>query len=172
MELLEIVRSMYNKYETKNFIINTLMSDVYGLSRYHATNIYFDALNFFYSDNAVKQKAWENIYANHLDNLAYIAIEKDDLDTARKCFLNAAQLRGAGKEKGREIPKDMIAKPVVIYTIDPEKVGIPQTDRKELAEFIDNIPEISERERVRLKRDAGIEEVKLFEENYDVEPEN
>lgn len=167
MELLEIVRSMYSKYETKNFIVNTLTTDIYGLSRYQATSIYFDALNFFYADNGVKQKAWENIYANHLDNLAYLAIEKDDLDTARKCFLDAAKLRGAGNEQGREIPKEMLSKPVIIYTIEADQVGIAKADRKALAEFIDNIPEISERERVRLQRDAGITEVTLFEETID-----
>lgn len=164
LELLELVRSMYSKYETKNIIINTLSSDVYGLSKNEATNIFYDALNFFFSDNKVKQKAWENIYANHFDNLAYLAMEKDDIETARKCFLDAAKLRGAGNEQGREIPREMLSKPIIIYTIDPEQVGIPQTSKKDLAAFIDNLPEISERERVRLQRDAGITDITLFED--------
>lgn len=164
MELIEMIRSMYSKYETKNFIVNTLISETYGLSRYQANSLYYDALNFFYADNSVKQKAWENIYANHLDNLAYLAIEKDDIDTARKCFVEAAKLRGAGNEQGKEIPAEMLSKPVVIYTIDTERVGIPQVDRKQLAKFIDDIPEISERERVRLQKDAGITDVQLFDE--------
>ena len=167
LDLLELVRSMYSKYETKNIIINTLSSDVYGLTKNEATNLFYDALNFFFSDNKVKQKAWENIYANHLDNLAYLAIEKDDIETARKCFLDASRLRGAGNEQGREIPKEMLTKPIIIYTIDPEQVGIQQTSKKLLAEFIDQLPEISERERVRLQRDAGITDITLFEDMND-----
>lgn len=155
---------MYSKYETKTFIVNTLISETYGLSRYQANTLYYDALNFFYADNNVKQKAWENIYANHLDNLAYLAIEKDDIDTARKCFIEAAKLRGAGNEQGKEIPSEMLSKPIVIYTTDAERVGIPAVDRKALAKFIDDIPEITERERVRIQKDAGVTDVELFED--------
>jgi hypothetical protein len=164
LELLELVRSMYSKYETKNFIITTLTNEVYGISRHKATELFHDALNFFYSDNQVKQKAWENIYANHLDNLAYLALEKDDIETARKCFLDAAKLRGVGSEQNREIPKELLSKPVIIYTLDPSDVGLPKASKKELAEFIDNLPEISERERVRLSKDAGITEVTIFDD--------
>lgn len=163
LEMLELVRSMYSKYETKNIIIKTLTSPVYGLSREKALTIYYDSLNFFFADNNVKQKAWESIYADHLDNMALFAIEKEDLDTARKCFLDAAKLRGVGRIEKSEIPQEMLTRPVIIYTIDPEKLGIPQASRKELAEFIDNLP-ISERERVRVKRDAGVFETTLFED--------
>ncbi len=155
---------MYSKYETKNFIINTLTSDVYGISRYMAIQLFHDALNFFYSDNNVKQVAWENIYANHLDNLAYLALEKDDIETARKCFIDAAKLRGVGSQKNKEIPKEYFSKPIIIYTLEPSDVGLPKTSKKELAEFIDNLPEISERERVRLSKDAGITDVTLFDD--------
>lgn len=164
LELLEVVRSLYNKYETKNFIIKTLMSPVYGLSRYLAHRLYVDSINFFYADNEVKQKAWEKVYADHLDNLAYYALEKDDLETARRCFLDAAKLRGVGREEKADIPEEMLNRPVVIYTIDAARAGIPAASRRELAEFIDNIPEISERERVRVKKDAGVIETTLFED--------
>jgi len=172
LELLEMVRSMYSKYETKNFIINTLMAPVYELSRKLATQLYFDALNFFYSDNSVKQKAWENIYADHMEKLAYYAIERDEIENARRCFMDAAKLRGVGREERSEIPQEMLNRPVIIYTLDPEKVGLPMASRKELAEFIDNIPEISERERVRVKRDAGVIETTLFEEIVNEDKEN
>ena len=164
MELLEMVRSMYNKYETKPFIIRTLTSKTYGISRYMANKLFYDALNFFYADNEVKQKAWENIYAQHLDNLAYYALEMNDLETARRCFMDAAQLRGAGREEKSEMPAELFARPVVIYSMDAEKAGLQSVDRKQLAAFIDSLPEISEKERVRIKKDAGLQEIKLFED--------
>lgn len=170
MELLEMVRSMYNKYETKPFIIRTLTSPAYGISKYMANQLYYDALNFFYADNDVKQKAWEKIYAQHLDNLAYYALEMNDLETSRRCFIDAAKLRGAGRDEKSEMPAEMFARPVVIYSMDAGKAGLPSVDRKQLASFIDALPEISEKERVRIKKDAGLEEIKLFEDYEEDEP--
>lgn len=167
LDLLDMVRGMYAKYETKAFIVNLLMAPPYSLTRYFATRVYHETLNFFYCDNDVKQKAWQNIYANHLDNLAYYAIEKDDIDTARACFMDAAKLRGVGREEKTEMPPEMYNRPVIIYTIDAVKAGIKEASRKELAEFIDAIPEISERERVRITKDAGISDITLFEEIVD-----
>jgi len=166
LELLEIVRSLYNKYETKVFILNLLMSDIYGLSRQQATILYFDSLNFFYADNKIKQSAWENIYADHLDNLAYYALEKDDLETARRCFAEAAKLRGAGRDEITQVPEEMKVRPIVIYSMDPEKLGLPRANRKLLGKFIDDLPEITEKERVRFKQDAGIIDVNLFEDAH------
>lgn len=169
LELLEVVRAMYNKYETKSFILNMLMSPVYGLTRKRATQLFYDALNFFYADNQVKQKAWENIYADHMDRLAYYAIARDEIENARRCFKDAALFRNVGRDEKTTVPDEMKQRPVVIYTMDPEKVGLPVANRKQLAEFIDNIPEISERERVRIKRDGGVTEVKLFDDFIDEE---
>lgn len=167
LELLELVRSLYSKYETKQFIIKTLTLPIYNLTEEKATRLYYDALNFFFADNQVKQKAWQGIYATHLDNIAYYAIERDDLETARRCFVDAAKMRGVNNEEKQEISDEMYSKPVIIYTIDSEKAGIPSASRRELSQFIDSLPEISERERNRVKRDAGITESTLFEEIID-----
>ena len=63
----------------------------------------------------------------------------------------------------REQPKD---KPIKVYTTDSNMIGIPSIDRKLLAQQIDSIPDISERDRERLKRDANIIETS-FEEMLD-----
>jgi len=167
LELLEIARSLYNKYESRDFIVKTLMSPVYGLSRYLATQVYFDALNFFYADNSVKQQAWANIYADHMDRLALYAIERDEIENARRCFKDAATFRGVGSDELADIPDHMKQRPIIIYSMDPAKVGLPSASRKELSGFIDNIPEISERERVRIKAESGVTDVSLFEDFLD-----
>lgn len=167
LELLEIVRSMYSKYQLKSAIIKTLTTPIYSLSRKQATQLYYDALNFFFADNNVKQRTWANLYADHMDRLAYYAIERDEIENARRCFKDAAVFRGVGRDEKTEIPDEMKQRPVVIYTMDPGKVGLPVANRKELAQFIDNLPEISERERVRIKREGGVTDVKLFEDILD-----
>ena len=143
------------------------MGPPYNIARIKANRLYYDSLNFFFSDNEVKQKAWETVYATHLDNLAYFAIETNDIDTARRCFLDAAKMRGVGREEKAELPEEMFNRPVVIYTLDPKKVGIEPASRRELGHFIDNLPDISERERIRVKKDAGIIETTLFEETIE-----
>jgi len=167
LEILELVRSLYSKYNTKSFIVNLLSSKPYSLSKHKATKLFYDAINFFYSDNDVKKIAWKNIYAQHLDNLAYYAIEKDDIDTARKCFMEAAKMRGVNDPDSDAIPDEMLSRPIIIYSMDPEQVGMQTASRHELGEFIDNLPEISERERVRIKSDAGVIDVKLFDDMED-----
>ena len=62
-----------------------------------------------------------------------------------------------------EQPKD---KPIKVYTTDSNMIGIPSIDRTLLAQQIDSIPDISERDRERLKRDANIIETS-FEEMLD-----
>ncbi|MCP6280739.1 hypothetical protein NL459_29375, partial [Klebsiella pneumoniae] len=46
-------------------------------------------------------------------------------------------------------------KDIKVYTLDADKIGIPAIDRTLLAAQIDSIPNINERDRVRLKQDAG-----------------
>ena len=43
--------------------------------------------------------------------------------------------------------------------LDTQAVGMPQVNRQLLAEQIDSIPDIPEREKVRLKRDAQVIEM-------------
>lgn len=162
MELIEMVRALYSKYETKGFILKVLMGEPYNINRHRANRLYYDSLSFFNSDNQVKQKEWENIYAEHLDKLAYYAWEKDDVETARRCFLDAAKFRGVGQLEKSELPKEMFARPVIVYSIDPEKVGIEKASRKQLGDFIDNLPDISERDRTRIKKDAGVIDPTIF----------
>lgn len=169
IELMEVVRSMYSKYETKTMIINTLMSPVYGVSRNMANKIFVDALNYFYSDNKIKSEAWRQIYANKLEDLAAYALACDDIAQSRRCLKDAAQMRGVFDEKVQEIPDELRQRPIVIYTINPEQLGLARANRQELAKMIDEIPDINDSDRKRVKRDAGVFEFQLFEETNETD---
>lgn len=164
LEQLELVRTLYSKYESKAFIIRTLKL-TYKLSDYLAQKVYTDSLNFFYSSNEVKVEAWANIYAEKLENAALAAWNLNDYETYGKLIAECAKLRGVGKEKPQEIPKDFYQRPYVIYTMKPEDVGLESVDRKALAAFIDELPEINEKQRLRLKRDARVEDIKIFDDD-------
>lgn len=171
LEQIETVRSLYAKYESKTFIIKTLKT-TYKVSDYIANKLYSDSLNFFYANNQVKVEAWANIYAEKLENAALAAWNLNDYETYGKLIVEASKMRGVGKEKPQEIPKDFYTRPYVVYSLNPEDVGLTRANRKELAAFIDNIPEINNKQRERLKRDANVTDIKIFDDDTETAENN
>ncbi len=165
-EQIDFIRCMYNKYESKSFIINAVVTQFPLLSKYQATQLYYETLNFFNLDNQVKVEAWANIYADRLDNMARICYELNDFETARRLTMDAAQLRGVGKDKPNQIPEELLDRRPIFQTTRIEELGLKKENRNELAAWIDNL-DITERQKTRVKRDAMIEEVpfELMEEN-------
>lgn len=157
-EQIDFIRCLYNKYESKSYIVNAVVKQWPQLSKINATNLYYETLNFFNLDNQVKVEAWANIYADKLDNMARICFELNDFETARRLTMDAAELRGVGKERPPEVPDELLDRRPVFYTIRSEDIGIPREDRNKLAAFIDAL-EVTEREKTRLKREALIEDV-------------
>ena len=66
------------------------------------------------------------------------------------------------KVKRQEIKE----KDIKVYTLDSNLIGVPSIDRKDLANQIDKIPDLPEKERTRLKRDAMAVDIN-FEEIID-----
>ena len=169
--LMEMVRGLRarmmlpggKRIVTKAGIIKVLKSDAYGLSDWMARQVYADALNFFYADDDVKPRAWANYYAERLEKLADLAVAMGKLKEAKGYYTEAAKLRGCYDDQATEIPQELLnAAPTVIYTADPESMGAPKADRRELEAFIDSIPDIPEISRRRVKEDAGIKKRNLL----------
>ncbi len=170
-DLMELVRGLRarmmfpggRKIVTKAGIIKLLKSDQYGLSDWMARQIYADALNFFYSEDNVRPRAWANLYAEKLEKYADLAASSGNLKTAASLIERAAKLRGCFDEPAPEIPEELLEQsPVEIYTTDAESMGAPKADRRELESFIDSIPDIPVIQRQRIKEDAGIKKRNLL----------
>lgn len=170
-DLMEMVRGLRarmmfpggKRIVTKAGIIKLLKSDAYGLSDWMARQIYADALNFFYSEENVRPRAWANLYAERYEKWADLAASMGKLKEAKSMLHEAAKLRGCYDEATPEIPQELLdAAPVTIYTADPESLGAPRADRKEIDAFIDSIPDIPELSRQRIKEDAGIRKRNLL----------
>jgi hypothetical protein len=157
-EQIDYIRALFNKYESKSFIINAVVLKWPMISKHTATQLFFETLNFFNLDNTVKVEAWANIYADRLDNMARICHEMNDFETERRCIMDAAQLRGVGKEKPNQVPDELLDRRPVFYTIRLRELGVPEVNRNELAALIDRL-DISEAERMKVRRDAMIEDV-------------
>lgn len=62
--------------------------------------------------------------------------------------------------------KQVDEKPIKWYDLSPESVGLPAANRQNLARQIDQMQDLPEGEKVRLRRDANIEDIN-FEEMLD-----
>jgi len=157
-EQIDFIRSLYLRWESKPFIVNAVALKWPYLNKVKISKIYNETLNFFYLDNEIKVEAWRNIYAERLDNMAALAVEMNDLEEARRCLNDAAEIRGVNKDQPPQIPEELLDRRPVLYTIDIQRLGIPKVDRSKLASFIENL-DLSEPEKQKYRRDAMIEDV-------------
>ena len=157
-EQVDFIRCLHNKYENKNYVVNAVILQWPKLSKHQAIQLYYETLNFFNLDNPVKVEAWANIYADRMDQMAMICYEMGDMETWRRMTMDAAKLRGVGKDKPNQIPDELLDRRPVFQTIRIEDLGLQKANRKEMAAFIDNL-DITEKQKSKVKREAMIEDV-------------
>lgn len=168
IEQLDLVRSMYQKYKSKQLIINTIMKLYPEHKRYSAELVYYDSINLFNLNNNVKKEAWKNFYAERLENAALVAWEQNDLKTYRELVSEAAKMRGVYDPEEPEMPPALKEKRPVIITIQPEDVGIEPASRSELEKIINDL-DMPEHAKDKAKRESGVSEIKLFENDNEQE---
>lgn len=174
LHLMDKVRGMHlrvMKYGSKESILKHLMK-VDGLSRYLANKIYNDALEYFYCDNEISKSAWRNIIAERQDRLINLAIElaKDVSDVAKiaKMNIDLGLLRQLDKEDPQVLPEELFQRPFKLYTFDAKMLGLPTAvDRNKLAEWIDTLPDLTEKERLLIRQESLIDPLKLFPEDHE-----
>jgi hypothetical protein len=73
-----------DKYASKDAIVNHLIK-VDKYSRYFATKLYNNTMEYFYCDTTISKTAWRNIYAEKMEKVINFSIHvmKDASETAR-----------------------------------------------------------------------------------------
>jgi len=69
--------------------------------------------------------------------------------------------REVNVEDKEDLPAELFQPPYVVYTWDTEALEMPKVNRQKLAEMIDKYPEITEKEKNRIKQEALIPGFKL-----------
>jgi hypothetical protein len=168
IELLTRIHGMtlrIDKWGSKEAILKHLIV-FEGLSRYKASLVYNETLEYFYTDKEVSKKAWRNFYASIMDQEINFArrVKKDGTDSKRIVEMaeKAANMRGAFDEEIEELPEELFRTPYIVYTCDPELLGLPKVDRNKLSAQIDAYPELSEKEKIQIKREAQILPINIF----------
>lgn len=169
LKLLDRVHGMHlriRQYGTEEHIIKDLIITE-EVSKYKAKQIYYDMLEYCYRDTQLSKQVLRNVYSEKQDNLITAAtLMAKSVDDVAKVSLMIERVM-----KGRQldivdpppIPKEAFAKPIKVYAMDSDFLGLEKINRLELAKQIDELPEFSTNEKSLLKQDAGIEQIKLFD---------
>ena len=169
LELLDKIRGMFLRIDvfgTKESIVKHLML-VDKISRYKAMQLCDEAQQYFYSDSKISKQAWRTIYAEKAEKMINFAMQtvKNPTDAAKvvKMLLDVAELQGINLPEQEELPAELFQPPWVIYSADAEFLGLEtKANRHRLAEMIDAFPELTEKQRVQIKREAQILPIKVF----------
>ncbi|MGL5682568.1 MAG: hypothetical protein ACRDDZ_05860 [Marinifilaceae bacterium] len=159
IETLTIVNSMRRKYG-RSATIKFLQSKPFNLPYARARDMYEHAINLFYTDNKVEKKALRNLKAQQLedaaDMLLRVAKEPADFEVYAKLIKQSAEIRQLHLPDPPEVPKGVFDKPIKIFALDPNAIGIAKPDRNALARQIDTIPGATEADKRRAAMDAGV----------------
>lgn len=155
-------------------VCKALMLEFSDITYSQARDIYYDALNFFYVDDNISAAAWDNYYAEKFEDLSRLAIVADNLPVACKAMANAHELR----TKNRDIIKPTDWAPAIFIInpeVDPKDLGYKtksiyeiqrRRENKMLGDMIEDLP-TSEKNKTKLKEEAGIQDVEHEEVNDD-----
>ena len=154
-----------NRKYGKDNAIAFLMHEPFNVERLRARKMYSEAINLFYLNDTIENNAHRNMMFDNLMKAAQVvlqnAVSSKDMEVYGNLNIQAAKIKHLDKPDPVK-PKEIDEKPIKIYDLNPEAVGLDAANRQILAAQIDSV-DLPEREKVRLKRDANIVDID-FEE--------
>ena len=154
-----------NRKYGKDNAIAFLMHEPFNVERMRARKMYSEAINLFYLNDTIENNAHRNMMFDNLMKAAQVvlqnAVSSKDMEVYGNLNIQAAKIKQLDKPDPVK-PKEIDEKPIKIYDLNPEAVGLDAANRQILAAQIDSV-DLPEREKVRLKRDANIVDID-FEE--------
>lgn len=174
IEILTMMNSMRRKYGKKKSII-FFTKDPFNFSRHRARSLFEKSIQFFYSDQKIEKKALRNLRAEMIIEAADVVLANaktsKDYEVYSNMITQASKLQQLDQPDPPDIPKGLYDKPVKLYVLDPEKLGMQSADRNELARHIDSL-EVPESVKRRARQDSNIIDINFEEIINDVEKEN
>jgi len=162
LEAMDMVRGMHlriDRYGSKTAIVEHLIK-VNGLSYYLANKLYNQTVEYFYCDTEISKTAWLIKIAEGLEkdiNLARnLAEDTSDLSKISNMWGKLKDVITEAFPEDLGFEDELTARPIKIYTMTPEDAGLPSVNRRELSTLIDEIPDVSELIKERLKVEARI----------------
>ena len=150
----------------KETAVSFLMNGPFRVERSRARQMYAEALNLFYVNDNIENEAHRNMLFDNLQKAALVVLQNatssKDMEVYGNLLTQAARIKQLDKPDPVK-PIEPDEKPIKVYDLHTEAVGLPSSNRNELAKLIDNLQGVSEKEKVRLRRDAGVIDVDIEE---------
>lgn len=166
--LMEIVRALDLRaadYGTKESILKHL-TKVEGLTRHIAEKVYYDGLEYYYSSARLSKKAQRNLDADKIDRLIAIITpfvnEAKDAKIVADMIEKAHKIRQADKDDVAFIPEQWFKETFILYTTDMLEAGLEPINDQLLMDQIDKYPEITNKEKAQIKKEAGLLTLEIF----------
>ena len=162
LDLLNLVFSLDSQYGKRN-TIKFLVSPYFGFSYDQASNLYSEAIETFYANRGISKDAMRQKTADQLE-AAYVAAinvarTAKDYKNAAEILRMKAEVLGLDREDTQVLQQRIYARSFRVLSLDPESIGLPKANRRELAVLIEEIAASSgmpETERRRIDMDASI----------------
>ena len=81
-----------------------------------ASEIVYQSINYFHLNSSVQNTAWNNYYADKLEELSNISVAAGDISVAERCIIHAAKLR----QNPNENIIDTTKLHPIVHVISPE----------------------------------------------------
>lgn len=170
LHLLDKIRGMLiriDQFSSDEVIVKHLML-VDGLTRYKAKKIIDETREYFYRDSVVSKQAWRNIYAEKADKMLNFAMQtvkdaKDAIAVIKSIADVVDKIRDLNTVDAPELSEEMFKPMMKVYTLDASvtEFTVP-ADRNKLAKLIEALPELTEREKDRIKQEALVTPLTIF----------
>ena len=167
-ELMEIVRVLDLRaidYGTKESVLKHLIK-VEHLTRHMAEKVYYDALEYYYSSARLSKQAQRNIDADKIDRLVAITMpfvqDAKDAKIVADMIEKAHKIRQADKDEVSFIPEERLKETWTLYTTDMIEAGLEPINNDLLIKQIENYPEITNKEKAQIKKEAGLLTLEIF----------
>lgn len=173
IDALTLMNSMGRKVGRRNTVA-FFSGPPFHLKMSRASEMYDEAVNLFYTDRGVEKKAMRNLFAEELSEAARIvrdnAKSAKDWEVYGDLKMKAAKLLELDKEDPDKLPPEVYQKPIRVYSLDPASVGLPDTNRQEIAKQIEAL-EVPERDKRRLLQDARNIPINIEEKLHELQEE-
>lgn len=162
---------IYRK-EGKENAVAFLTHEPFGCTPAVARRMVAECVNLFYLSEQVENEAYRNLIFDNLQKASLVVLRNATSAKDMEIYGNLQKQAAAVKQLDKpdpvksELPEE---KPIKVYGLQPESIGLEAANRQELARLIDGLDTVTEREKTRLRRDAGIEDIDIEEMLHDQE---
>ena len=158
LEALMLMHQMDRKYGRRR-TVEFFTKPPFNLQLSRASTMFDEAMSLFYADRNLSKKALRAKLAEQIAEAAIVVLKNaassKDFEVYGNLITQEAKIRELDKADPVPISKELYLRPVRLFTLDPEMIGITGIDRREVAAQIEEL-EIPERDKIRLKQDAMI----------------